>query len=253
MTMSNEPGNDPGVAGAAAAGAVAETQRVFWNAWNVDKRQRQLSENSMRQKTVVTEWLGRFGRRDLDLLEVGCGAAWLTPTLATFGKVTATDLSDAVIPHVAPTMPETTFVTGDFQILDFPREHYDAVVSLEVLAHVPDQAAFLRKIAGHLKPGGQLLLATQNRPVLENMNHVPPPSGQIRKWVDKHELRTLLSAEFDVLELFSVAPSANRGVWRIINARAINKPIRAVLGDSVERLKERMGLGWTLMALARKR
>lgn len=249
MTTSDEPGS----AGESDVSALAETQRVFWNAWNVDKRKRELSENSTRQKEVVLEWLGRFGRRDLALLEVGCGAAWLTPSLATFGKVTATDLSDAVIPHVAPTMPEVTFVTGDFGMLDFPREHFDAVVSLEVLAHVPDQRAFVKKIAGHLKPGGQLMMATQNRPVLEKMNHVPATSGQIRKWVDQHELRALLSEEFEVQELFSVAPAGNRGIWRYVNSRKLNAPVRAVFGNRVERLKERLGWGWTLMALARKR
>ncbi len=230
-----------------------ESQRVFWNAWNIDKRQRELSENSTRQKAVVLEWLTRTGRRDLELLEVGCGAAWLTPHLAEFGSVTATDLSDAVIPHVAPTMPEVKFVTGDFGTLEFPQAHYDAVVCLEVLAHVPDQRAFVKKIAGHLKPGGQLMMATQNRPVLENMNHVPATSGQIRKWVDQHELRALLSEEFEVLELFSVAPAGNRGIWRFVNSRALNKPVRAVYGNRVERFKERLGWGWTLMALGRKR
>lgn len=247
MTNSREP-----VASAVAPGG-PESQRVFWNAWNVDKRQRELSENSLRQKAVVLEWLSRFGRRDLELLEVGCGAAWLTPHLADFGQLTATDLSDAVIPHVAPTMPHVKFVAGDFATLDFPRAHYDAVVSLEVLAHVPDQRAFVSKIASHLKPGGQLMMATQNRPVLENMNHVPPASGQIRKWVDKDEFRAVLAPDFEVQELFSVAPKGDRGIWRFVNSRALNKPVRAVVGDRVERFKERLGWGWTLMALARKR
>lgn len=251
--LSLNTSNEPALAGHDDIGPQAETQRVFWNAWNVEKRQRELSENSTRQKQVVLDWLRRFGRRDLSVLEVGCGAAWLTPHLATFGKVTATDLSDAVIPHVAPTMPEVKFVTGDFGRLDFPHADYDVVVTLEVLAHVPDQRAFVKKIASHLKPGGQLMLATQNRPVLETMNHVPATSGQIRKWVDQHELRALLSEEFEVLELFSVAPAGNRGIWRFVNSRALNAPVRAVFGNRVERLKERMGWGWTLMALARKR
>jgi 2-polyprenyl-3-methyl-5-hydroxy-6-metoxy-1,4-benzoquinol methylase len=127
------------------------------------------------------------------------------------------------------------------------------VVTLEVLSHVADQPAFIRKLASHLRPGGHLMMATQNRPVLQKFNNVPPPKpGQLRRWVDERELRALLEPEFEVLELFSVTPRANRGVMRWVNARQINRPIRLLLGDRVDRLKEAMGLGWTLMALARK-
>ncbi len=39
---------------------------------------------------------------------------------------------------------------------------------------------------------------------------------------------------------------------RWVNSRKVNWPVRALFGDRVERFKERLGLGWTLMALARK-
>jgi len=38
----------------------------------------------------------------------------------------------------------------------------------------------------------------------------------------------------------------------ILNSRTLNGPVRFLVGDRVEHLKERLGLGWTLMALARK-
>jgi SAM-dependent methyltransferase len=55
----------------------------------------------------------------------------------------------------------------------FPAE-YDFVVTLEVPSHVSDQPAYLRKIAALLKPGGYLVLATHNGPVLER-NAIPAP------------------------------------------------------------------------------
>jgi hypothetical protein len=39
---------------------------------------------------------------------------------------------------------------------------------------------------------------------------------------------------------------------RVLHSRTFNRPIRAIFGNSVEKLKEAIGLGWTLMALARK-
>jgi len=43
------------------------------------------------------------------------------------------------------------------------------------------------------------------------------------------------------------------GVMRWVNSHKLNAPLRFLFGNRVERLKERMGLGWTLMVLARKR
>jgi hypothetical protein len=160
--------------------------------------------------------------------------------------------------------------------LDFRTDAFDAVVTLEVLSHIADQKAFKGKIASHLRPGGQLIMATQNRFVLQYLNRRPPPEpGQLRRWVDRRELRYLLEPEFDVLELFSVTPRI--ALATMVRLRRFKERIRrapAGVADSVEiatgraadqvgfatsarrlvfeRL-ERMGLGWTLMALARKR
>jgi hypothetical protein len=55
------------------------------------------------------------------------------------------------------------------------------------------------------------------------------------------------------MELFSVTPRANRGIMRLVNSRKVNRPIRAIVGDRIEKIKEEMGLGWTLMTLACRR
>lgn len=229
-------------------------QQAFWNGWNATHREHQISEVSIRQAEAVRGWLNRLGRRDLDILEVGCGAGWFCPQLAEFGSVTGTDLSDEVLARAQARAPHIQCRAGDFMQLDFGRATFDVIVSLEVLSHVADQPAFLSKISSHLRPGGLLMLATQNRPVLQHLNTVSSPApGQLRKWLDRHELRQLLDEEFTVQELFSVTPKANRGIMRIINSRTFNRPVRAVFGNRVESLKEAMWLGWTLMALARKR
>ncbi len=229
-------------------------QQSFWNQWNASTREKAIGEVSIRQANVVCEWLNSFGRTDLDILEVGCGAAWFSPQLAQFGRVTATDLSDEVLGRAKRRVPEVAFVPGDFMSLNFGTNSFDVAVTLEVLSHVADPRAFIRKIASHLRPAGHLMLATQNRFVLQHFNRVPPPApGQLRCWFDRRELRELLEREFEVLSLFSVTCRANRGVMRLIHSRKINLPVRTLLGDRVERLKESIGLGWTLMALARKR
>jgi 2-polyprenyl-3-methyl-5-hydroxy-6-metoxy-1,4-benzoquinol methylase len=229
-------------------------QQQFWNEWNTATgRTKALDDVSGRQAKIVCDWLLALDRIDLSIIEVGCGAAWFTPQLTHFGRVTATDLADEVLARAKLRLPDAEFVAGDFMSLKF-RADYDVAVSLEVLSHVADQQALIAKIACHLRPGGYLMLATQNRPVLQHFNRIAPPApGQLRHWVDRRELRKLLEPEFKVLKLYSVTCRANRGLMRWIHSRKVNAPLRALMGDRIDRLKEAMGLGWTLMVLARKR
>lgn len=252
-------------------------QQSFWNCWNASSRENSIGEASIRQAEVICDWLDRLGRTDLDIIDVGCGTGWLCPDLLRYGRVTATDFSDEVIERARDRIPDVTFVSGDFMGLDFGESCFDVVVSLELLAHVNDQNAFIEKAAGLLRPGGHLMLATQNRFVLQYLNRIPPPGfGQIRKFTDRRELRHLLEPHFEVSELFSVTPQIGRGLglgrWlRLIKG---NPPDAAPFGSQIEtstaapiRLEvsakrrhgvavkclEAMGLGWTLMTLARKR
>lgn len=188
------------------------------------------------------------------IIEIGCGAAWLTPSLVPFGSVTATDLADELLARAQSSIPEARFVAGDFMALDFGEQPFDAAVSLEVLSHVADQTEFVGKIARLLRPGGYLMLATQNRPVLQRHNSIPPPaSGQLRRWVDAEELGELLKPHFDVLQLFSATPRASRGIMRLVASHKVNIPIKLLFGNRVERFWEAQGLGWTLMTLAKTR
>jgi 2-polyprenyl-3-methyl-5-hydroxy-6-metoxy-1,4-benzoquinol methylase len=228
-------------------------QQRFWNDWNASTREQSIDVVSTDQARVVTGWLNRLGRKDLDIIEVGCGAGWLCGDLRPFGRVTGTDLSDEVLTRAHARLPDVNFVAGDFLALDFPPGAFDVVVTLEVLSCVQDQEAFVAKIARLLKPGGYVMMATPNRRVLQRYNRIPPPGpGQLRRWTDKQELRSLLAREFDIREIFSITPRANKGLMRILNSRTFNRPIRALVGDRVDRFKEAIGLGWTLMALARK-
>jgi 2-polyprenyl-3-methyl-5-hydroxy-6-metoxy-1,4-benzoquinol methylase len=228
-------------------------QESFWNEWNASVRETAIDDVSVRHADVVCGWLIWLGGKDLDIIEVGCGAGWLCPQLMRFGRVTAIDLADRVLARAKQRTPEVTFMPGDFMNLDISANSFDVAVTLEVLSHVADQRGFIKKIANHLRPGGYLMMATQNRFVLERFNRIPPPAPGLRRWLDQRELRDLLEAEFDVLELFSVTSRANHGIMKLINSRQLNRPIRALVGDRIDRLKEAMRLGWSLMALARKR
>lgn len=230
-------------------------QQDFWNAWNGIFVGSQRGPISQRQARVVEDWLMRSGRTDLRILEVGCGTGWMTGRLRHFGQTTGTDLSDAVLAIAQQAMPDARFIAGDFMALDLPRAHFDVIVTLEVLSHVRDQAAFIQRMADLLKPGGQLMLATQNRPVLERCEDVAVRAeGQIRQWVDRHDLRRLVQHRFVVDELFSICPHGHLGMLRVVNSTKLNTALSAIVpAPAIERAKERAWLGHTLMLRARVR
>ncbi len=121
---------------------------------------------------------------------------------------------------------------------------FDVVVSLEVLSHVEDQHAFVARLRSELVDGGRLILATQNRPVLERFNWIAPPGpGQRRKWVSRTELTELLTdVGFRIDVMRTLSPKADRGLMRYV----------AKLGRvlHLSTLLERFGFGWTIMVRA---
>jgi 2-polyprenyl-6-hydroxyphenyl methylase/3-demethylubiquinone-9 3-methyltransferase len=79
---------------------------------------------------------------------------------------------------------------------------FDLVTSMEVLEHVADKAAFLAQLAGHLAPGGLLILSTPNRTpqsqllmvaAAEAIGAIPRGTHDWDDFVTPDELRALLA------------------------------------------------------------
>jgi len=234
-----------------SAATPARTESDVWNAWNAQGREKQLDDLSDRYSREILRWLGALGRRDLNILEVGCGAGWMCERMAPYGRVTGIDHADEVIARAKARMPNIVFAAGDFLAMDFPDASFDAIVNIEVLSHVADQPAFMAKIARLLKPGGMMMMATQNRPVLER-NKVPPADGWIRDWVSRDELRALAAPHFAIREMFTVVPRAKEGPMRLFASYKLQALLNPLTGNGYRGLLERLGHGWSIMCLAQK-
>jgi hypothetical protein len=67
-------------------------------------------------------------------------------------------------------------------------------------------------------------------------------------------LRKLLAPRFDILHADTVMPAGHQGVLRVTNSPKLNAMLGRVIAPArLERAKERMGLGYNLIVLARKR
>ena len=93
-----------------------------------------------------------------DLLEVGCGYGYLLDEAGPFfDKRVGTEFSPQGA-EIARATGVEVFVGGIEQI---PPEHkFDCVVATQVIEHVYEPLPFLRQLASHTKPGGQIVVAT---------------------------------------------------------------------------------------------
>ncbi len=106
--------------------------------------------------------------KGLRLVDIGTGGGLVAEPLARLGAaVTAIDASDRNI-AIARAHAEGQGIAIDYRAaaaadLVAAGETFDVVLSLEVLEHVADRAAFVEDCARLMTPDGLLLLATLNR------------------------------------------------------------------------------------------
>lgn len=237
-------------------------ERRTWNEWNTQSnREHDIGQVQLAQAAHIERWLDLEAGPSVRILEVGCGTGWMCERLAAYGPVTGIDLADEVVDRARARLahlPDVRLVADDFLAADLGGPgSYDVVVSIETMAHFRDQSAFLHRIADLLAPEGLLMLAAQNRPMMErNIKHLPN-AGWYRRWVDHEELRELVDVEFEVMELRSSTPKFFDGPLHILNSAKVERAVSRVgLGRplrGIKRWEERRFMGFTLMCLAKKR
>ena len=226
--------------------------------WNIARRSGsfdEMPEEVRIQGQRVLDLLLSIGLSKPKILEIGCGTGWLTEKLEAHGECTAIDLGPQAIEMAKKRGLQATFLVGDFLQLDLPIGHFDVCVTVGTISCFEDQAALFEKIATTLRPRGHLILTTNNRFVFERQrNRAEAIPGRVMNWRTPRELRALLRPRFDVLYQTTLFPSGDMGVLRIVNSGKLNRALRLVLPQAtIDRAKERLGLGHNILAMARRR
>ncbi|MFE4454011.1 class I SAM-dependent methyltransferase [Streptomyces sp. NPDC056796] len=98
------------------------------------------------------------------VLDVGCGTGRPTAlTLATAGhEVLGVDVSPVMVDLASRSVPEASFRCADIREVPLEEESFDAVCVYFSLLQMPrgEQRSLVHRLAGALKPGGHLVLAT---------------------------------------------------------------------------------------------
>jgi 2-polyprenyl-6-hydroxyphenyl methylase / 3-demethylubiquinone-9 3-methyltransferase len=104
----------------------------------------------------------------LSVLDVGCGGGLVSEPLARLGaNVTGIDPTlDSIAAarrHAEGQGLAIDYRSASVEDLVAKGERFDAVVCMEVIEHVPDQAAFVKSLWQLVRPGGAIVMSTLNR------------------------------------------------------------------------------------------
>lgn len=194
---------------------------------------------AVRAEAVLDELalLRRAAVRPVSILDVGCGDGYDSVLFSRHGSVVAVDLAPETIADAQFRYQSSgvTFLAGDFLTMDLPGAPFDAVVTLETLSHVYDQSAFVARCARLLKPGGTLVVTTQNKTVYDYLGHAPA-KGYLRNWLTARQVTALMQPHFERISIRTVAPAEPGTLRPALDGRRPPPALRLAYSHKLDRL-----------------
>ena len=99
------------------------------------------------------------------ILDVGCGTGAMSTRLQKWGRVVSMDFSHLAL-EFSQRRGLSHLVGADAMQLPLASNSFDALVSMDVLEHIPDDKLALKEFYRVLKPGGRVLLSVPAYPHL---------------------------------------------------------------------------------------
>jgi ubiquinone/menaquinone biosynthesis C-methylase UbiE len=168
------------------------------------------------------------GRRDLRILDCGCGTGYnLRTLLQPYGRTFGFDFdADAIRRARAAGRP---LVRGDIQRIPFRSNTFDLATSFDVVQSVPDDRAALRDMARVLKPGGSVVLNVTALDVLRGDHS--DVWGELRRYTRERAETLVRDAALDPTRIRYLFGSLVPLMLAVRRAQAMRRRYRAPTGD----------------------
>ena len=126
----------------AEIGRLADFEGGYW--WHAGRR------------TILSDLVARHcKKRDMDILDVGCGSGGTSKAFTAYGNVVGTDYSHLALKHARGSIQVVRSAMTD---LPFKSGAFDLVTILDAIEHEKDDRGVLGEIRRLLRPGGILIV-----------------------------------------------------------------------------------------------
>jgi SAM-dependent methyltransferase len=198
-------------------------------------------------------------------LDAGCGDGRFLAALPAVGPVPArvvgVDIADSILATArratAAAGLDAELVRGNLERLPLGDSDFDLIVSIQVLEHLLDPAAGIRELARVLRPGGTLLLTTDNRArrLTQTLNGPRWLVATLLGKRNRREKHLFPHRTFSKRELVELLEAAGLAVERTRTFRfslvGASPRVRRLLNRIDARLPD-VGIGDILVAVARR-
>jgi len=193
------------------------------------------AENAIRTPWVANEIRTRFGNAAA-VLDIGCGAGFLTNPLAKHGhKVTGIDLSASSLEAARQNdvTQSVNYIQADAYDLPFKKAEFDIVCAMDVLEHVEAPDRLVAEASRVLRPGGLFFFHTFNRNWLTYLvvikgvewcvKNAPKNMHVYPLFIKPHELeKSCRNCSLKVVDLRGLAPNPfTKAFWRMLWQREV--------------------------------
>jgi SAM-dependent methyltransferase len=140
---------------------------------------------------LVESMVRARGRRDLRILDAGCGTGGLLARLQQYGAATGCDYADAAVAFCR--QRGLTVTQANLNTWTPPAGQYDVIVSVDVLYHeaIDDDAAVVQRLATGLCRGGLLML---HLPALESLRRQHDIAVATKRRYTRGDIRAMVTA-----------------------------------------------------------
>lgn len=170
------------------------------------------------------------------VLDAGCGEGYGCELLHANGRrsVVGLDYDSLTLAHLTVAYPSLGAVRGNLVSLPCLDSAFDAVVSLQVVEHIWEQARYVDECARVLRPGGLLALSTPNRLTFSpgvGRGEKPLNPFHVNEFESEELVELIATAGLDVVELLGVRHGSRIEEWE----REHGSVVRAQLAEPYDR------------------